>query len=847
MVVLWLGFFAGGAPINILQLGLFSLISLGLVCAVPFLSRTFVFPYLFGGLYLLGYVFSFANVLQDVAGQDRAGFLTIGGFQFSQHEMGQVLAVVFFGVAGFLSAAFLMERFIGRKLASDFPLPPDIPSGMITAMAYAWCVLSFALFLFMWQADIGVHGMVTPYENRLPWRLEGILLYGRDYFLPLLGFALCEAFLRADRRRAFVGFLSLQLGLALMTAFASLSRMPIVFAAATAIFCVALNYKKLGLTPRRVLLFVVLAVFFGIFAISALTEIRNFLYVGHFTADFSSNLEVLSQPYIFAKLLAVRVEGIRQLFAVISSDVTGLHALVSVLSGSEAGTRHVVESVYGFVPHNKPGQAFGLTLGVWGLLYLSKNYAVVFIGTSIYTFLGMLAEYAFLRKGYRTAAFYVAFILSAIIWMNLTAFFLLRFFVAFSAAYFLVLIFMSGQTSSQLVSAAKSVLKRVDFIAKINAAVKAGFQERLSAHEEIAYRNILAERGESILAVSELEARLRARLSARGVVPVAKKRGDLHIFIVYGQNNWESVLPEALRGFGRVSIFEWRGRGFNDSSADWISEREEMNRKAAEAFAAARAESHVDAVVGYLSGRNADSRLIEQMAAGGAVIYNFCWDDKLYFKGPKLGGRHMGQVDIAAAVDLNLTNAPSSLVKYHAVGGLAMLWPEAASPQRHKPYDLPFEYEVSFVGKRYGWRGDFIVQLRRMGITVECFGDGWENGPLSDEDMVKLYSKSRINLGFSGVGHSKKLMCLKGRDFEVPMSGGLYLTQANPELDLVYKVGEEIVTYTDVADCAVKIRALLADPVLAAKIRAAGLARASREHTWDKRFETIFKLSGILS
>lgn len=49
-------------------------------------------------------------------------------------------------------------------------------------------------------------------------------------------------------------------------------------------------------------------------------------------------------------------------------------------------------------------------------------------------------------------------------------------------------------------------------------------------------------------------------------------------------------------------------------------------------------------------------------------------------------------------------------------------------------------------------------------------------GPLSDEKMTKIYSRSKINLGFSKAGDthlmetSIKQMCL--RDFEVPMSGG---------------------------------------------------------------------------
>ena len=79
--------------------------------------------------------------------------------------------------------------------------------------------------------------------------------------------------------------------------------------------------------------------------------------------------------------------------------------------------------------------------------------------------------------------------------------------------------------------------------------------------------------------------------------------------------------------------------------------------------------------------------------------------------------------------------------------------------------------------------------LKKAGIDIAAFGKGWPGGTLSDREMVELYSRSRINLGFSGIGSSRRLCHLKGRDFEVPMSGGLYLTQDHPELELVYKVG----------------------------------------------------------
>ena len=106
------------------------------------------------------------------------------------------------------------------------------------------------------------------------------------------------------------------------------------------------------------------------------------------------------------------------------------------------------------------------------------------------------------------------------------------------------------------------------------------------------------------------------------------------------------------------------------------------------------------------------------------------------------------------------------------LGGLAHFHPELADPRIHHPYDLPFEYYVTFVGARYGFRPSFIGGLRKLGINVRAFGRNWDAGALPLDKMVELYSRSRINLGFGGIGHSRRLICLKGRDFEVAMSGG---------------------------------------------------------------------------
>lgn len=399
---------------------------------------------------------------------------------------------------------------------------------------------------------------------------------------------------------------------------------------------------------------------------------------------------------------------------------------------------------------------------------------------------------------------------------------------------------------SALFTQLRGKLKQVNLFYRLNVALQGYFQE-LEAARSLAWYKREAERsGIQCPEGAPLFGALKERLKTRARHRWPCSSGNLHIFLAYAVANWESILPKALAPFGRVTVFDWRRSGFDDWAADWLSRRDLMNAAMLDAFCRANQKQPVDIAVGYLSGHNTSPQTLKKMAEDGAAIYNFCWDDKLNFPGKPFGGRYPTTAALASVVDLNLTNSPESLVKYAVHGGLAMFWPEAAHPDHHKPCDLPFEYDVSFAGARYGWRPAFIDKLRRYGIKVESFGKGWPNGPLSDEDMIKLYSRSRINLGFEGVGYSRKIMCLKGRDFEVPMSGGLYLTQNNPDLSRVYDVGREIMVYEDEADCAKTILELLNAPERAARIRQAGRERALREHTYEARWKLVLRSSGIL-
>jgi len=254
-----------------------------------------------------------------------------------------------------------------------------------------------------------------------------------------------------------------------------------------------------------------------------------------------------------------------------------------------------------------------------------------------------------------------------------------------------------------------------------------------------------------------------------------------------------------------------------------------------------------DVIFTYLSGEQVDSVTLEKLRCLGTLIVNLALNDKETFVGKERGGRAAGARDISRYFDMCWTSTVDALEKYVVEGATPLYLPEGANPDIHRPYDEEKIYDVSFVGQCYGKRPEVIAKLREAGIHVETFGPGWPRGSVTTEEMVRTWSRSKINLGFGGVLGHKNTYCLKGRDFEVPMSGGLYLTEHHEELTTFYDIGHEIITYTGFNDLVEKIRWLLSKPEEADLIRCAGYARALREHSWEMRFDRVFRMVGALA
>jgi spore maturation protein CgeB len=198
----------------------------------------------------------------------------------------------------------------------------------------------------------------------------------------------------------------------------------------------------------------------------------------------------------------------------------------------------------------------------------------------------------------------------------------------------------------------------------------------------------------------------------------------------------------------------------------------------------------------------------------------------------------------------------------------------------YKPLNAEKKYDVSFVGQPHGNRKKIIDNIRKAGININCWGRGWENGRISQEEMIKVFSQSRINLNLTKASVdsliksiariflkkekesikiesprywidnlksalAKQREQIKGRNFEIPGCGFLLTGEAD-NLQDYYVKGKEIAVYKNNADLIDKIRYYLNNKEEREEVAKAGLKRTLQEHTYEKRFNDIFKVIGLV-
>lgn len=315
----------------------------------------------------------------------------------------------------------------------------------------------------------------------------------------------------------------------------------------------------------------------------------------------------------------------------------------------------------------------------------------------------------------------------------------------------------------------------------------------------------------------------------------------------YAQDS--SGIIQALEKLGEVTLFEGRPGKYEQIlpiGSDSRIAREENSRRLTIQIDKALKNGPIHAIIGQMWPDTIIPNTLQTLREKGLVAVNISMDDRHVFRGKKVNGAWSGTSGLIPAIDLACTAAKECCLWYRMEGCPSIYLPEASDPEFFKPSSEPKLYDVSFVGRNYGIRNKIIRAIEKLGIRVTCFGEGWPNGRISTGKMPELFARSRIILGIGTIGHCSDFYGLKMRDFDGPMSGSLYITNDNPDFYDLYEVGKEIIIYRNPEECAEKVVYYLSHQDEAEKIAKAGRERAAREHTWEKRFEKMMQVVGLI-
>ncbi len=189
------------------------------------------------------------------------------------------------------------------------------------------------------------------------------------------------------------------------------------------------------------------------------------------------------------------------------------------------------------------------------------------------------------------------------------------------------------------------------------------------------------------------------------------------------------------------------------------------------------------------------------------------------------------------------------------------------------------DIDFSFMGQVYGSRA---AQIRWLGrhASLQAYGKGTRHyihpnagkeAPLkqaqrlvqrailkyalpSIADEVSVLSLDQVNaiwnrskVSFTPLDSSQQnVRQIKGRVFEMGLSGTLMLAHTAPYLNTYYEPGKEYVPFETLEECAEKARFYLKHETARANIAAAYARRTETEHMWHHRITHVLKAAGIL-
>ena len=339
-------------------------------------------------------------------------------------------------------------------------------------------------------------------------------------------------------------------------------------------------------------------------------------------------------------------------------------------------------------------------------------------------------------------------------------------------------------------------------------------------------------------AIELAQANLRGRLTHNS--------GRLNFMMVVPVVNWEIALLDHAAAHGSCHHLSFESRAFFDSALEWKQYRASNAEKLKRFFHDSYRPDDINILFLYISEFHIDPEYLREFKQRNVIVIHFNWDDRLHYTS-RHKGQSVGVRNVAKTVDFNLSMAVGPLSRYATDGAAVFYW-RGKSDTTSRELALPkVEFNrVLFFGSRYGYRAELIDHLTRKGLPIDIYGSGWGTEFISYESLIYKIPRYALNLGVSTIGYTQSLSCVKGRDIEVPLSGGLYLTNQSREIEEVYVPGKEILTYKSKDDCYRIACEVLNNPLIFSDIRRMGAMKA-QSFSWEARFEYLVELIQSLS
>lgn len=363
---------------------------------------------------------------------------------------------------------------------------------------------------------------------------------------------------------------------------------------------------------------------------------------------------------------------------------------------------------------------------------------------------------------------------------------------------------------------------------------------------------------------------------------------------VPGNRTWHRNLYEPLVEMGHEVVLFSAAEGRLAMQRNDGQARAAFSQRLLDTFRREHAKKSFALFFAYLMDGMVEPAAIDEIRKSGVPTCNFSCNNAHQFY----------LVDeLSPHFDFNLHSEKDARERFLTIGACPLWWPMASNPKYFKPMDVPRTIQASFVGANYALRARFVARLLENGIDVHAYGPGWISGSrtrwrsiakhyaflvqvlssvsasaqyhaaarladhdfrrslaarfprnvhdaISDDELVALYSRSHISLGFLEVYDQHDptrpvTRHLHLREFEAPMSGALYCTGYMDELAEFFVPDKEVVMYRNVEELLDKVLYHLGNRGEAERVRQAGYERARRDHTYHRRFKTLFREIGL--